>query len=671
MTGNNKYPHLLSPLKVNGIVLKNRAIMGSMHTGLEEEKDEFEKLSAYYEERAKGNVGLIVTGGIAPCRLGWLAPFGAKMSSHKEARQHRKITDRVHGAGGRVALQILHAGRYGYHPFCVAPSAIKSPISPFKPWKMPNFLVESTIKSFVTTAQLAVEAGYDGVEIMGSEGYLINQFISSKTNKRSDKWGGEFLSRCRFPLEIVRKTREAVGDKVIIIYRLSMADLVEEGSSWEEVVTLGKAIEEAGASMLNTGIGWHEARVPTIAASVPHAAFVWASSAMRKQVGIPVITSNRINSPEIAEAILEKGEADFVSMARPFLADPYFMKKAESNCSELINTCIACNQACLDHVFAQKRASCLVNPRACYETELLLPKVKTPKKILVVGAGPAGLAFSCYAAERGHIVTLMEKDKVIGGQFLMAKDIPGKEDFAGSLRYFENRLRELNVSLTLDFEVNESSVNWKQFDEVICATGVIPRKLSFPGSDHSKVLSYVEVLKEKKPVGPRVGIIGAGGIGFDVATYLLESQSKISFYDLWGIDPSYQNRGALKNPALAQSSFKIYLMQRKPSKLGQGLGKTTGWIHRKTIEKFGVIQMSDVSYQSFTDEGLRITWKGKEELLEIDHLIVCAGQEENLKLYRTIKTIFPQAKLIGGAHKALELDAKAAIKEAAELASQI
>jgi len=545
------YPHLLRPLDLGFTTLKNRVLMGSMHTGLEEGKGSTDKLAAYFAERARGQVGLIVTGGIAPNRAGWVAPFSAKLSSSPEVKKHKPITTAVHSEGGKICMQILHAGRYGYHPLAVAPSAIKAPISPFKPWKLRGRAVERTIDQFARSAALAREAGYDGVEIMGSEGYLINQFIVSKTNKRTDKWGGSFQNRIQFPLEIIRRTRQRAGDDFILIYRLSMLDLVHEGSTWEEVEVLAREIEQAGASIINTGIGWHEARVPTIATMVPRGGFSWVTQRLMGKVNIPLITTNRINTPEIAEEILESGRADMVSMARPFLADPAFVQKAMENRSREINTCIACNQACLDHIFQQKTASCLVNPRACRETELNFEPVSQPKRIAVVGAGPAGLAFACYAAERGHQIDLFEADNKIGGQFNMAKRIPGKEEFHETLRYFEVQLEKWQVNVQLQTRVDADTLRAAGYDDVVVATGVLPREIKLPGIDHPKVKSYVDVLRKQTDIGKRVAIIGAGGVGFDTAEFLLHEEYASAekapdvnrFMRAWGVDPQYQQRG--------------------------------------------------------------------------------------------------------------------------------
>lgn len=670
------YPHLLSPLDLGFTVLKNRALMGSMHTGLEEEKNGFERMAAYFAERARGGVGLIVTGGIAPNRAGWVSPFSAKLSTHSEMRRHQLITQAVQGEGGKICLQILHAGRYGYHPLAVAPSPLKSPISPFKPWALTGGGVERTIHDFVRTAVLAQEAGYDGVEIMGSEGYLINEFIVAKTNQRRDKWGGPYESRIRFPLEIVRRTREAVGRDFIIIYRLSMLDLVEGGSTWEEVELLAQRIEQAGATIINTGIGWHEARVPTIATMVPRGGFSWVTKRLMGKVSIPLIATNRINTPEKAEEILAAGHADMVSMARPFLADAEFIKKATEKRADEINTCIACNQACLDHVFERKPASCLVNPRACHETVLNYPPAKIKKKIAVVGAGPAGLAYATIAAGRGHEVHLYEAEGEIGGQFNMAKRIPGKEEFYETLRYYQRQIELTGVRLHLNTWATPELLAEGGFAEVLIATGVAPRQVQLEGIEHPKVLSYIDVLKHGQPVGQRVAIIGAGGIGFDLAEFLSQEGENPSlnisaFMEEWGVDMSYQQRGAIGRPAPAAPGRQIFLCQRSKGKPGAGLGKTTGWIHRSSLRYKGVEMLPEVQYQRIDDQGLHLTVKGQPRLLEVDHIIVCAGQSPLRDLLEPLQARGIPAQLIGGAHEARELDAKRAISQAAWLAAVV
>ena len=671
-----KYPNLLSPLDLGFTKLKNRVIMGSMHTGLEEEKNGYERMAAYYEARAKGGVGLIVTGGISPNIAGWVSPFSSKLTNKRTAKKHRLITNAVHKHNGKICMQILHSGRYGYHPFAVAPSAIKSPISPFKPWKLSNWGIKRTIKSFVKCAQLAKFAGYDGVEIMGSEGYLINQFIATKTNKRTDKWGGSYENRIRFAISIVEDVRKSLGKDFIIIYRLSMLDLVEGGSSWDEVVQLAKKIEKAGATIINTGIGWHEARVPTIATMVPRGAFSWVTKKMMGEVSIPLITTNRINTPELGEKILKDGHANMISMARPFLADPDFIKKAEEDRADEINTCIACNQACLDHVFERKIASCLVNPQACHETELVYTPVKNKKKIAVVGAGPAGMSFSCVAAERGHEVTMFDGASEIGGQFNIAKQIPGKEEFHETLRYFTKRIQKASVNVKLNTTVDVNDL--KDFDAIVLSTGIQPRTPKINGVDHAKVLSYLDVLKHKKDVAGKVAIIGAGGIGFDVAEYITHEGKSSSldvaaFLKEWGIDGMGEARGGIEgvksNPP--KSPREVFLMQRKDSRVGAKLGKTTGWIHRATLKKKQVTMINGVQYDRIDDQGLHYTRKEKQHVLEVDNIVLCAGQLSKNKLKKPLEDIGKEVHLIGGAFLSSELDAKRAIKEGAELAASI
>lgn len=670
------YPHLLAALDLGFTQLKNRVIMGSMHTGLEEEKDGFAKLAAFYAERAKGGVGLIITGGISPNLRGSLVPFGSQLSWFWQTGKHRLLTDAVHPFGAKICLQLLHAGRYGYHPLNQAPSAIQSPITPFKPSEMSSRQVRSTIKDFAHSAALAKKAGYDGVEIMGSEGYLINQFICQRTNQRQDEWGGSFTNRCRLALETIRAVRAKCGHDFIIIYRLSMLDLVEDGNSYEEVVALAKAVQDAGATLINTGIGWHEARVPTIGTMVPRAAFRWITAQIKQQVGIPVVATNRINTPDVGEDILAKGEADLICMARPFLADPDFVNKAAAGTPEQINTCIACNQACLDHIFQKKRATCLVNPRACYETELNFNAASTPKKIAVVGAGPAGLAFSVYAAQRGHSVTLFDKDDRIGGQFNYAKQVPGKEEFHETLRYFGQMLKLHAVKLELNNAQSAESLVAGGYDEIVIASGIVPRALRLPGFDHPKVLSYLDVLRDHKTVGGKVAVIGAGGIGFDVAEYLTEPHSLTLQPDLWlqdwGIDKTFSQRGALLPAEVSlPSARKIYLLQRKTSKVGAGLGKTTGWIHRSSLKKKGVDMIAGVQYLRVDDEGLWIEVDGQQRCLDVDHVVVCAGQESLRSLHDQLTEKGVKSYLIGGAFVAAELDAKRAIRQGAELAAHI
>ncbi len=674
------YKNLLSPLDLGFTSLKNRVLMGSMHTGLEEAKNGFSRMATYYAHRARGGVGLIVTGGVAPNLAGRVAPFSCQLSSSRQVKKHRMITDAVHKEDGKIALQILHSGRYAYHPFAVAPSPLKSPISPFKPWALSSRGVRKTIADFVRCAHLAQKAGYDGVEVMGSEGYLINQFIAQRTNHRQDEWGGDYENRIRFPLEIVRQTREKVGPEFIIIYRLSMLDLVEKGSSWEEIVLLAKKIEEAGATIINTGIGWHEARIPTIATMVPRAAFTWVTKKLKGEVSLPLITTNRINTPEVAEKILAEGEADMVSMARPLLADPDFVNKAAQGKSELINTCIACNQACLDHIFSRKIASCLVNPRACHETEIPRRPLQKKKKIAVVGAGPAGLSFACEAAQRGHEITLYEAEKKIGGQFNLAKKIPGKEEFAETLRYYEKQLEANQVEVKLGKRVEASELEAEKFDEIVLATGVIPRSIKIKGSDSPKVLSYLDVLKSQAPVGKKVAIVGAGGIGFDVAEYLTQDKNDTAssldrekFCREWGIDMEIKARSGVTGVVAEKPSIQreIYLLQRRESKVGKGLGKTTGWIHRSVLKNKQVKMISGVHYKKFDEQGLHIEVKNQAQTLEVDTVVICAGQEPLRELQEGLKDKVPQVHLIGGAHRAQELDAKLAIAEGIELANRI
>ncbi|WP_421206612.1 FAD-dependent oxidoreductase [Aeromonas enteropelogenes] len=678
----SRYPTLLTPLDLGFTQLRNRVLMGSMHTGLEEEKGGFDKLAAFYGERARGGVGLIVTGGIAPNLRGRLVPHGSQLSFPWQVAKHKKVTRAVHQEGGKIALQILHAGRYAYHPFSLAPSALKAPISPFKPRAMSERQIRGTIRDFAATAALARAAGYDGVEVMGSEGYLINQFICERTNKRTDGWGGSSENRMRFPVEIVRAIRERVGPDFIIIFRLSMLDLVEQGSTLEEVIALGQALEQVGVTLINTGIGWHEARVPTIATSVPRGAFSWVTAELKKHLRVPLITTNRINTPEVAERILAGGEADMVSMARPFLADPEFVIKAAEDRADEINTCIACNQACLDHIFKQKRASCLVNPRACFETELTFGRVPQPKKLAVVGAGPAGLAFACYAAERGHQVSLFDQASEIGGQFNFAKQIPGKEEFHETLRYFAKRLEKCGVELYLGQRQSAESLLGGGFDEVILATGIRPRTPNIPGIEHPKVLSYLDVLRDHKPVGEKVAVIGAGGIGFDVAEYLVEKRVAQSSHvdgDLrrdhwlkeWGIDKQLAERGGLTTPEVDAPERQIWLLQRKESKVGDGLGKTTGWIHRTVLKNRKVQMLSGVQYLRIDDEGLHIQVGDQQQCLPVDQVIICAGQEPLKELQVGLQAAGKPVHIIGGADVAAELDAKRAIRQGAELAAVI
>ncbi|GAA5027614.1 NADPH-dependent 2,4-dienoyl-CoA reductase [Marivirga lumbricoides] len=672
----SKYPHLLKPLNLGFTELKNRVLMGSMHTGLEEAKGGFERMAVFYAERAKGGVALIVTGGVAPNWQGWLKPFSIRMTKKKHARQHRVITEAVHKEGGKICMQILHAGRYGYHPFSLAPSAVKSPITPFKPFKMSSRRIKATIKDFANSAALAKEAGYDGVEIMGSEGYLINQFIVKHTNKRTDEWGGSYENRIRLPIEIVKAVRKAVGDDFIVIFRLSMLDLIPEGSSWEEVVQLAKELEKAGVNIINTGIGWHEARVPTIATMVPRGAYSWVTAKMKQEINIPLITTNRINMPETAENILAEGKADMVSMARPFLADPEIIIKAEQNRENEINTCIACNQACLDHVFQNKVSSCLVNPKACFETELVSKATPKSKNIAVVGAGPAGLAFSTEAAKRGHKVTLFDADGQIGGQFNMAKKIPGKEEFYETLRYFKKQIELTGVNLQLNKRVSPNDL--KGFDEVVIACGVNPRDPKIEGQENEKVLSYIEVLKEGKAVGERVAIIGAGGIGFDVAEFISQKGESASldtaeFLREWGIDAAISARGGVNNVKAQpeKSPREITMFQRSEGKMGARLGKTTGWIHRAALKNRKVNMVTNVQYDKIDEKGLHYTRNGKQELLEVDTIILCAGQVSEKSLFQPLSDMGIPVHLIGGSAVAAELDAKHAIRQATKLALEV
>ncbi|GIU26888.1 FAD-dependent oxidoreductase [Shewanella sp. MBTL60-007] len=666
------FPHLLEPLDLGFTQLKNRVLMGSMHTGLEEEKGGFEKLAAFYKERALGGVGLIVTGGISPNLRGRLAPNACQLSFPWQVKKHTIVTKAVHEAGGKICMQLLHAGRYGYHPFSSAPSKIKSPITPFTPSAMSTRQVASTIKDYATSAALAKKAGYDGVEVMGSEGYLINQFISSRTNKRTDKWGGAFESRAQFPIEIVKQIRAKVGADFIIIFRLSMLDLVDNGSTWEEVVQLAKWLEQAGVTIINTGIGWHEARVPTIATSVPRGAFAWVTERLMKEMSIPLIATNRINTPEIAEHIISSGQADMVSMARPFLADPEFVNKAAANTPELINTCIGCNQACLDHTFSLKRATCLVNPRACYETELNFTPVQKKKRIAVMGAGPAGMAFSIYAASRGHEVVLFEAKPEVGGQFNLARKIPGKEEFNETIRYFLNQMKLHNVELRLNTRLDASVVRDEKFDEIVMSSGVRPRPIDLPGFDSPKVVDYQQVLNGEVEIGRKVALIGAGGIGFDMAHFLCESES--STLDLnrwlkqWGIDKEYKQPGGLTEPVPEDKHREVYLLQRKTTKMGKGLGKTTGWIHRSVLKQHQVSMKTGVSYEKFDEQGLHIKVDGNAQVLDVDNVILCAGQVSNTELVDEMKSTGIPVHLIGGVDVAAELDAKRAIRQGAELA---
>ncbi len=678
------YPHLLAPLDLGFTTLKNRVLMGSMHTGLEDGRD-LSRMAAYFRERAEGDVGLIVTGGFAPNIAGWAKPFAGTLATSGAARRHRVVTEAVHEAGGKIALQILHTGRYAYHPLAVAPSRLQSPISPFTPFALSARGVERQIRAFVNCAVKAREAGYDGVEVMGSEGYFINQFLSQTTNLRTDAWGGDYSHRMRLPVEILARMREAVGPDFIIIYRLSMIDLVPGGSAWDEIVTLGKAVATGGANIINTGIGWHEARVPTIATSVPRAAFAWVTQKMKAEfaaagITTPLVTSNRINTPEVAEQVLADGCADMVSMARPLLADAAFVRKAAQGRADRINTCIACNQACLDHVFQNKTSSCLVNPRACHETELVYRPVSSRKRVAVVGAGPAGLTAATVAAERGHDVHLFDAAPAIGGQLNMAKVIPGKEEFHEMLRYLATRVEDTGVRLHLNRKVKAADL--AGFDEVIVATGVEPRDPQIPGQDHPKVLSYIDVLRHAKPVGERVAIIGAGGIGFDVAEFLTHGDHPSTTLDLpawkaeWGIVDPAEARGGLaaSGPRVTPSARQVTLLQRKKGKLGAGLGKTTGWIHRTALKMKAVQMVSGVNYERIADEGLLVSYGEKREdptWMACDTVVLCAGQVPLFSLATELEAAGHKPHRIGGAFEAGELDAKRAIDQAARLAARL
>ena len=673
VTDKPNYPYLLSELDLGFTKLKNRVLMGSMHVGLEEAPNGFERMAAFYAERARGGVGLIVTGGIAPNDCARPMPGGAKMTTIEEAEKHKIVTKAVHDAGGKICMQILHFGRYAYHPELVAPSAIKAPINSFRPRALSSDEVEETIEDFVRAASLAQGAGYDGVEIMGSEGYLINEFIAAHTNQRVDAWGGSYENRIRFPLEIVRRTRAKVGVNFIVIFRLSMLDLVEGGSTLEEVVQLAQALEAAGVSILNTGIGWHEARIPTIATKVPRAAFAWVTQQLKGKVRIPLIATNRINTPEVAEKVLADGMADMVSMARPFLADSEFVNKAATGRAEQINTCIGCNQACLDHTFGGKITSCLVNPRACHETLMIETPATFKDRVAIVGAGPAGLAFATTAARRGIDVTLFDAAAEIGGQFNIAKQIPGKEEFHETLRYFKKQIELTGVTLKLDHQVSVESLTKAGFKHVVLATGVIPRIPNIEGIDHPKVVGYLDVIRDKCKVGQTVALIGAGGIGFDVAEYLIQegespSLEKNKFFSEWGVDTSYSNAGGLQAEHIEKSSRKVYLLQRKVEKVGDGLGKTTGWIHRTSLKKREVEMVNGVTYHRVDDEGLHITVGEKKMTILADTVVLCAGQESQRELQDGLVSAGCSVHLIGGAYKAEELDAKHAIKQGTELA---
>jgi 2,4-dienoyl-CoA reductase (NADPH2) len=667
------FPNLFRPLDLGFTTLKNRILMGSMHTGLEEEKDGFSRMACYYAKRAEGEVGLIVTGGVAPNRAGWIAPFSIRLATSSQLAGHQLVTDAVHDKGGKICMQILHAGRYGYHPLCVAPSRIKAPINRFRPRELSSRGVRGTIKDFVNCADLANQAGYDGVEIMGSEGYLLNQFIARKTNRREDEWGGTFENRIRLPLEIIRGIRDKVGSDFIIIYRLSMLDLVPDGSSWEEVVDLARQIEKNGATIINTGIGWHEARIPTIATMVPRAGFTWVTKRLMGEVSIPLITTNRINMPAVAEAALSEGCADMVSMARPFLADPLWVKKAEEGRVDEINTCIGCNQACLDNIFSRKTASCLVNPRACRESIIPLKQAETVKRVAVVGAGPAGLACATTAAARGHQVTLFEASEEIGGQFRLARLIPGKEEFQETTRYYSRQLELLGVQVKMNCRA--SNTDLEGFDEVVLASGVRPRVIGIPGARNANVVYYDEVILGKVEVGDRVAIIGAGGIGFDVAVFLLAERSSSSdvdcFLSEWGVDRAYTQPGGLIKNRPVKPKREIHLLQRKKARPGIGLGKTTGWIHRSVLKRNRVKFWNGVEYLGITDEGLGISHSGTTQLLAVDHIVVCAGQESQRELMDALKGEDDRYHVIGGALEVGELDAQRAIEQGVTVADSL
>jgi len=673
---NDNYPALFEPLDLGFTSLPNRILMGSMHTGLEDKRKDYPKLAAYFAERAAGGAGLMVTGGIAPNIRGWLGPLAGTLNSRWQVGRHKLVTDAVHKENGKICMQILHAGRYGYHPFVVSSSSKQSPISPFKPKKLSSAGVQSQIKAFARCAALAREAGYDGVEIMGSEGYLINQFLSERVNQRDDEWGGDSLRRLRLAEAIIKRVREAVGPDFIILYRLSMLELVEQGSDWSNIVTQAKAVEAAGATMITTGIGWHEARIPTIAAMVPRGAFSGVTAKLKPEVSIPLVATNRINTVQVAEDIVAEGQADMVSMARPFLADAEFPRKAREGRSDEINVCIACNQACLDHVFAKKRASCLVNPRACHETEITFKPVTKQKTVCVVGAGPAGLAAATTAADRGHKVTLIDSAAEIGGQFNMAKRVPGKEEFNETLRYFQKRLDLTGVDVQLNKRVHSAS-ELKGFDEVLLATGVTPRSPNIDGIQHDKVLSYVDVLRGRANVGSKVAVIGAGGIGFDIAEYLIHdggdsSVNKEAFMSEWGIDASFESAGGVTNFNPKHTPARnVTLLQRKDSKLGKNLGKSTGWIHRRAMGMRDVQMLGGCDYKRIDDEGLHITQEGQEITLDVDHIIICAGQEPLRELFDELSEQGTSVQLIGGADVAVELDAKRAINQGTRVAANI
>jgi len=670
------FPHLLAPLDLGFCTLPNRVLMGSMHTGLEDHARDFGKLAEYFAARARGGASLMVTGGFSPNIAGWLKPFSSRLSSRWQVGAHRRITESVHAAGGRICLQILHAGRYGFHPLSVAPSAIKSPIAPFTPRALSDRGIERTIRAFARCAKLAQDAGYDGVEIMGSEGYLINQFLAERSNQRRDLWGGSLENRMRFPIEIVRRTREAVGRDFIIIYRLSMLDLVDRAQAWDEIVALARQVEAAGATLINTGIGWHEARIPTIVTSVPRAGFTWVTRRMKESLRIPLITTNRINMPDVAEAVLARGDADMVSMARPFLADPEWVAKTRSGRASLINPCIACNQACLDHVFENRRASCLMNPRACFETELVDAPVAQKKHFAVVGAGPAGLAAATTLAQRGHAVTLYERSNEIGGQFNLAMRIPGKEEYAEPMRYWRNLLVELGVEVHLGKHADAATLRTGNFDAVLVATGVTPRDPKIPGQDHPIVMGYHDAVMGNRTFGQHVAIIGAGGIGFDVAEFVTQPPPSPStdiarWTREWGVDTTLAQRGGLDKAEPEASPREVWLLQRTAGQPGKRLNKTTGWVHRAALKAKGVKMLGGVTYESIDDAGLHIAIDGKPQTLAVDNIVICAGQESNRALADELIALGVAVHVIGGADVAAELDAKRAIRQATELAAAL